>query len=150
MLARADVVAEARRWIDTSFAHQGRLRGVGTDCGGLVGGVAVALGIVARDWWEREFDAAYGGYSRQPSGGRLEAILRRFLLEIGPAAALPGDVLLMRFSGDPQHVGIVADYRHGGLSIIHALSTVGGVREHRLAAPWVDRVTAAFSYPGIA
>ena len=56
MTTRLEVAAEARRWLATPFAHQGRTRGLGCDCGGLVGGVAVALGIVPPTWWREVFD----------------------------------------------------------------------------------------------
>lgn len=42
-VSRADVVAEARRWIGTPFYHQQSLLGHGTDCVGLVRGIWRAL-----------------------------------------------------------------------------------------------------------
>jgi NlpC/P60 family putative phage cell wall peptidase len=59
-LARAAIVAEARRWIGTPYLHQASLIGVGCDCLGLVRGVWRALigpepeeaGPYARDWAE--------------------------------------------------------------------------------------------------
>ena len=142
----AEIVAEARRWIGVPFAHQGRTR-AGTDCGGLIGGVAVALGIVPVDWWERTFDRSQGGYSRQPSHGQLRRICDAFMREIEIDDAQPGDVALMRFRAEPMHMGILADYRHGGMSIVHALASVGAVCEHRMSALWRDRVVAVYRMP---
>jgi cell wall-associated NlpC family hydrolase len=147
MTTRADVVSEARRWLATPFQHQGRTIGLGTDCGGLVGGVAVSLGLFSGGWWDQTFDPAHGGYSRSPSGGMLDAICARYL---APAEMQPGAVLLMRFAGEPQHLAIVGDYAHGGLSLIHAYSVVGAVTEHALDARWQRRTVAAFDFPGIA
>lgn len=148
MVQRSAIVAEARRWIGTPYRPQARLRGAGVDCGGLIGGVAAAVGIVTADWWDREFDPLHGGYGSQPEGQRLRAICDSYLVPIGLSEAAPGDVVLMRFDSDPQHLGIVADYAHGGLSVIHAMSRVRAVREHRLAPAWAARVVAAYAYPG--
>ena len=71
-VTRQEVVREAREWLGTPFHHQAREKGVGTDCGGLVGGVAVALGIVPPDWWRDTFDPRWGGYGRQPAQGTLQ------------------------------------------------------------------------------
>lgn len=150
MATRSEIVAEARRWIDTPYMPQARLRGVGVDCGGLIGGVAVAVGIVRLDWWQREFDPMHGGYSRMPSGDTLRTICDRFLMPIERCDVAPGDVVLMRFESDPQHLAIVADYAHGGLSVVHALNRVGAVREHRLSAVWLERVVGAYAFPGVA
>ena len=42
-MARAEaVIAAARGWIGTPYLHQASLKGVGTDCLGLVRGVSVS------------------------------------------------------------------------------------------------------------
>jgi hypothetical protein len=40
MLSGNTFIAQARTWIGTPFHHQGRLKGVGCDCLGLIVGVA--------------------------------------------------------------------------------------------------------------
>lgn len=150
MTTRAEIVAEARQWRETPFQHQGRTRGVACDCGGLVGGVAVALGILPATWWADVFDPLHGGYSRTPAHGTLQGICELFMVQIDAETIQPGDVVLMRFKVEPQHLGIVADYVHGGLSLIHALSTAGKVTEHRFAPEWRSRIVAAYSFPGVA
>lgn len=148
MTTRAQVAAEARRWLGTPFHHQGRTQGVGCDCGGLVGGVAVALGIVPSDWWERVFDPLHAGYSRTP-GAMLQQLCESFMQ---PAPEMQvGDVLLMRFADEPQHLAIAVDYRHGGLALVHALGEpVGRVVEHRFDTRWRARVARVYRMPGIA
>lgn len=149
MTTRAEIVSEARRWLRVPFHHQGRTH-AGTDCGGLIGGVAVSLGILPADWWTTTFDPVFGGYGRMPAGGMLERVCGMFMSELDdPAEAVPGDVVMMHFGSDPQHLGIVADYIHGGLSLIHALSlpSAGAVVEHRLAPEWRRRVDVAYAYP---
>jgi cell wall-associated NlpC family hydrolase len=146
---RYEVVAEARRWIGTPFHHQARERDVGCDCGGLVGGIAVALRLLPSDWWQRVFDPQFGGYSRQPSQDRLRGICLLFLDRIARDAAQPGDVVLIDFGLEPQHLGVLADYRHGGISIVHAMVRPPRVSEHRIDARWRGRVVDAFAYRGV-
>ena len=147
-IPRSVIIAEARAWLGTPYEHHQHTRGAGTDCGGLIGGIAVAVGSVPPNWWNTEF-APHAGYSRQPSGGRLLAIMRGFMTEIDPAAAVAGDVVLMRFSQEPQHVGILVPYALGGLALVHALASEHRVVEHRFADVWRARVTHAFVFPGV-
>ena len=73
---------------------------------------------------------------------------------IDKGAVAPGDVIVIRFDADPQHLSIVADYAHGGLSMIHALDRPGHERgkvlEHRLPPHYVRRIVAAYALPGVA
>ena len=45
MATGLDVVRMARTWLGTPYHHQGRVKGAGVDCGGLVIGVARFLMI---------------------------------------------------------------------------------------------------------
>lgn len=150
MRTRAEVVAEARRWIGTPYVHQGRQRGIACDCAGLIGGVAVALGLLPADWWETAFDPEFAGYARVPDGDALLHIAARFLTPIEPAQAGPGDVVLIRWRRDPQHFGLVADHPEGGLSVIHAASQQGRVLEQGLREAWQRRMVGAYRLPGVA
>ncbi len=142
-MTRSEVVAESRAWIGTPFAHQGHLKGIGCDCVGLVGGVAVALGLLPNGWWLQGFNHA--GYPRQPDG-RFIDICREYMTEIDINLAQPGDAVAMRFRRDPQHLGLLSS----DTSIVHALSSVGRVTEHRIDSRWRRLVTHAFRLPGIA
>ena len=142
MTTRADVAAEARRWLATPFAHQGRTLGIGCDCGGLVGGVAVALGIVPPTWWRDTFDPQFGGYSRQPANGTLQRVCEAFMTPTDEPDV--GDVLLMRFASEPQHLAICA-----GETIIHAYEAAGLCCEHRLSSLWAARIVRVYRFRGI-
>ena len=145
MIALLDVVAEARSWINSPYHHQARLRGVGVDCIGLVIGVGRALSLCAPD-----FD--FTGYGRTPDGKTMLSECDRFMTRIQRDEIRPGNVIVLRFERDPQHMAIVADYLHGGLSMIHALGTVDGkgkVIEQRLSAEILDRLVQAYALPGI-
>lgn len=144
MIARAAIVSEARTWLGVPYQHQARNRAVGVDCAGLVIVVARAVGAVPAD-----FDIS--NYSAQPDGTLLDrcgGLMSRIDIE----AVQPGDIVATRFEADPCHLGILGDYRHGGLSLIHALRARDGhgrVVEHRVDPTNRARIVAAFALPGV-
>lgn len=142
MTTRAAIVREAREWIDCPYHHQARVKGVGVDCAGLVIGVARGVGIVPAG-----FDV--NGYARQPDGVSLLRHCRQWMVQIDVSEMQEGDVIVTRFETDPCHFAILADYQHGGLSMIHAVRG-RGVMEHRLDRTNMARVVAAFALPGVA
>lgn len=81
----------------------------------------------------------------------------RHLLPVSREQMEPGDVLVAAISYDPQHVGILGNYRHGGvgeerLSLIHAAQRSNGtgvVVETRLMFSENLKFVAAYRYPGI-
>ena len=125
------IIAAARECIGTPFAHQGRILGRALDCAG----VAVH---VARQWHEVDEPAAYG---RLPNNAMLEYWLERqpFLERVAPPEA--GDLLLMRFTGEPQHLAVFT-----GQTIIHAYQAAGKVVEHDLDAKWRRRIVRAYRF----
>lgn len=131
------LLTEARSWLGVPWVHQGRSRH-GVDCVGLLVMVARALGVASHD---------VAGYARLPHGGALRALADQHLT---PAARplVPGQVVLMRFDGEEQHIGLLGDYP-GGLSLIHAHSRMGKVVEHRLADVWAQRIMAVYTLPGV-
>jgi len=145
MTGRSDVVTEAREWLGTRWHHQASVKGVGTDCVGLVGGVALALGIPGSDEWRT--NAALHNYGRQPSAELLEAAAERLLNPIAFADAVAGDIVLFRFNGDPTHFAILT--RTDPAVMIHAYAQARRVVENRLDDLWRSRVVRAYSYPGI-
>lgn len=136
------IVDIGRRWVDTPFHHQARVEGVGVDCVGLVISVAREIGAVPADW-------DVGGYGRVPDGKQLVHHLSERLVPVAQADMAPGDVVLVAFDSHPQHVGIVGDYLHGGLSIIHASGAHGRVLETRLLFTKAMRFVAAYRFPEI-
>ena len=149
MITRQQFVSEARKWIDTPFQHQGRQRGLGVDCVGLVLCVMRDLGLNA--WVDL---AEYRSYAAQPVGNAVLEACKSRLLEKPLAMRQPGDVLVFRVPVAATHIGIVS-----GRGIIHALNSgrrfrrmanlVGRVVEHGLDAKWLERAAGCFSIPGI-
>jgi NlpC/P60 family putative phage cell wall peptidase len=140
--SRDDIVAEARRWLGTPYHHQASVRGVGTDCLGLVRGVwrtlhgteAEAVPAYSRDWAE-----ATGSET-------MLAAARRHLIERDRAAIAPGDVLIFRYRAHAiaKHVGILT----APASMIHAMEA-RAVTEVPFGQWWRRHLAAAFSFPGI-
>jgi cell wall-associated NlpC family hydrolase len=149
-VTREDVVRETRTWLGTPFMHQQRIKGVGCDCAGLVIGVARELELV-----EGGFDVT--AYSRQPDGRSLLEHCELHMQRITREQMGLGDVLVLRWDRNPQHMGLVGDYVHGGLSLIHALGIPGDrtrsrVVEHRLDLAVMvggGRFVAAYRLPGV-
>jgi cell wall-associated NlpC family hydrolase len=119
IVTRADVIAEARSWIGTPYAHQHRAKGIGADCLGLLIGCCRNLGLVAPD-----FDV--NGYARKPDGVTLVTRCDEYMDPVREDDVKPGHVLVIAFKKEPQHIGILADYLYGGFSLIHAFAHTDG------------------------
>lgn len=134
MRLAADIIAAARECLGTPFRHQGRLLGVGLDCAGVAAHVCGRLGF-------EPVDAV--GYARTPAHGLLESTLDRqpFLVHVVDGERQPGDFLLMRFRGEPQHVAVLAEE-----TIIHAYEGVGSCCEHRLDEKWARRIVSVYRF----
>ncbi len=144
-MTRADILSSARAEIGTPFRHQGRISGKALDCAGLIIRVASASGAEYLD---------FPGYSRHPSDGLLESALdaQPCLVRVALADMQSGDVLLMRFNTDPQHLAIFAGhsavYRAEG--IIHAWLQARKVCEHVLTDEWRGRIVRVYRFAGVA
>lgn len=133
-----DVIAAARALLGTPFVHQGRFPGRALDCAGVIVATATALGIAHDDMTD---------YSRLPTGGLLRQVLdsQPGLVAVPLANIASGDILLMRFKREPQHLGI-----YTGSSLIHAWQIVGQVVEHAFDETWRRRLVAAYRFREVA
>lgn len=134
------VVAEAMSWVGTPYRHQGRRKGVGCDCLGLVLGVWQAVKCeeppepepYAMDWAET------GGAERMLDAARLH------LREVPPAERAAGHVVLFRWRRHlpAQHAGILlSDERFIHAYQGHAV-TVSPLEPH-----WSRRIAGVFAFP---
>jgi cell wall-associated NlpC family hydrolase len=131
---RTAFIAAARSFAGVPFRHRGRSER-GLDCLGLI---VVAMQAVGRLMADR---ASYG---RNPvNDGIAEAARAHFGKPILLKNLRPGDVVLMQWHQQPNHVAIVTDYPGGGLALIHSLAGKCVV-EHRLADPWPRRIFEAY------
>ncbi|MBS3962570.1 MAG: C40 family peptidase [Sandarakinorhabdus sp.] len=134
MQRRSDLVAAARGFIGTPWRHQGRLKGVGVDCVGLVVGALAEVGILVDGRTD---------YPRQPDPDELLGQLRTWCRR--RPKARPGDILLFAMDGHrPQHIGIATD-----IGVIHAHAGARAVVEHGLDETWAPRVAGVFGVKGL-
>jgi NlpC/P60 family putative phage cell wall peptidase len=134
------VVDEARSWIGTPYRHQASLKGVGCDCLGLLRGVWRALYGA-----EPESIPAYAPDWAEASGEeRLAIAARKYLIEIAPVEAAPGDVLLFRWRTHlpAKHAAILSAPGR----MIHAYDGAA-VCETAYAPFWQRRVAGCFAFP---
>ncbi len=152
-VTREEVVAAARSWLGTPFKHQGTRKGVGVDCGGLVVGVSIELGLIPANY-QRLLPANVRGYSRNPDGDLGRLLCDHYLTRIDPKDMRPGDIAVVCWDGPPRHAAIVADSPHG-LTMIHA----DNERKHQVVehtirvlsskAPKMPKLAFAYSLPGV-
>lgn len=136
---RADIVRLARAWVGTPYHHQASLRGVGTDCLGLVRGVLRELAGIepvvppaySRDWAEAS------GEETMLAGARLH------LHEAAIGGERPGDVLVFRLKAGlvAKHAAILAS----PATMIHAVEGAA-VSEVAYAAWWRRRLAGVFTF----
>lgn len=138
---RERVVEIARSWIGTPYLHQGSLRGVGSDCLGLLCGIW-------REHCGHEPDGvpAYTPDWSEPSRDeQLWRGLRAQMREVR-GVPVPGEVLLfrMRSGSVAKHIGIAASVGQKP-SFVHAYRG-HGVVESPLSTPWRRRIVARFQF----
>jgi NlpC/P60 family putative phage cell wall peptidase len=138
----ADVVRVARGWIGTPYQHQASLKGVGTDCLGLVRGVwrelygsdAETPPPYTRDWAE---------------AGARETMLEaaeRHLVGVSRIDPRPGDILIFRLRPGvaAKHAAILATPK----TMIHAAEGAPAA-EVPLSSWWRRRIAKVYAFPGI-
>lgn len=118
----------ARGFLGTPYRHQGRGR-EGLDCVGLLVASAEIAGIM------RPGDAPPADYGRDPDG-RLPGMLKTYCRRRTDKEIVEiGDILMIKFTHDPQHVMIVLDPGFYGPLVVHAIQP-DGVIAHRLTSHW--------------
>lgn len=116
-MSAQEVIQHARSMLGVRWRHLGR-KTWAVDCAGLV-----ILSLEAAGWPRVESPDSYG---REPWDDTLRKTLVKNLGSRVSGEYLPGDIALVRWGdSEPSHVGIIADYKWGGLSIIHAQNLHG-------------------------
>jgi NlpC/P60 family putative phage cell wall peptidase len=149
MTTRAAIVDEATSWLGTPWCHQASLKHVGTDCAGLVIGVARACGIAEAAAFAA--DTRFRGYGRLPFGRTLLTACDAYLDRIEIHAATLADILILRWrnSAEPMHFAIVTGCADR-MYITHALASLKRVATHGMDEHWHSWVFRAYAYRGIA
>lgn len=145
MTTRQEIADEAREWLGTPWKHQACLKGVGSDCIGLLGGIAARKGVTQA--WIDGTAAKYRGYGRDPNPDRLRQACNELLLPISISDARLADIFVFRFFKEPQHFALIS--RVDPMYIIHALAQSRKVVEHRVDEVWRSRIVAAYRFKGL-
>lgn len=141
MISPSHVFLAARELIESPYVHQGRKKGVGIDCLGVVIWTANYLNLDIED---------VNNYPRKPDGtmnDKIAAVCPQIELQTGA-------LLVFTINEYPQHCGIVSNYQPPysskmGLGLIHAWDIVEMVVEHRLNRKWLNRVVGCYGLPGV-
>ena len=135
----AEIVA-ARSWLGTPYHHQASLKGVGTDCLGLLRGVwREVIGP------EPEIPEAYSWDWAEATGREtLRDAAARHLTALPLDVWGAGDVLLFRMArmAPAKHCGIAT----GAATMVHAWAG-RAVTETPLGVYWTRRLAYAFRFP---
>ncbi len=136
------VVSITRSWLGTPYHHQASVKGIGTDCLGLIRGVfrtlygreAAGVPAYSRDWAE----------AMQQETMLVAAAQHLCALPVQEAGA--GDVVVFRFrrGAMAKHAAILT----GCKTMIHAIEGAP-VSEVALVGWWQRRIAGAFAFPGI-
>tara|TARA_R110002020_G_scaffold460086_1_gene678445 strand:- start:6357 stop:6764 length:408 start_codon:yes stop_codon:yes gene_type:complete len=129
-LVASKIVELARECLGTPYIHQGRHKGVGLDCAGLVAYVLDGLKLPYNDM---------KGYPRTPYDGMLKKALDNEPSLERVYNYEQGCVLLLRITKDPQHLAIYA-----GHTIIHSYLTAKKVTEHGFSDSWRRKVVGIY------
>ncbi len=107
---RAAVWKEALEWRETPWVHHHMLKGVGTDCIGMIVGVGKNVGVLEFDWSMKKAQP-YKGYTRTPNPHKMRSGLASFFVPTKESEMNIGDVLWFKIDDEPQHVGILGPKR---------------------------------------
>lgn len=127
---KQSICTVARQWLGTPFHCHGRIKNVGCDCLGLIMGVAHELNLKTR-FGHPITDLDRSNYHLIHDGAIL---LQELNYNLNKCHELDiGQLALLSFDNNPQHMAIIVDYPHAGeLAIIHAHMSERKVVEHRL------------------
>ncbi len=141
-ITRQKIVAVAQSWIGTPYHHQASVKGIGTDCLGLVRGVY-------REVYGHEAEAppAYSPDWAEASG--IETMLKaatRHLDRRSRETMTLGDVIIFRLrpSMVAKHAAIIVAPQ----KMIHAIEGAP-VSEVVLSRWWHRHIAGVFSFPGV-
>lgn len=128
----------ARLYVGVPFCHQGRSVSQGLDCIGFLLLVFKECGWTPLSPETTEIL----NYNPDPRGKTLLRCLEKEADEVYWNDQEEGDIVLMRYGREPQHVGILLERGGGGFNLIHAVDK--GVVEHIFDTSWRGRVTGIY------
>lgn len=156
MATPEQIADEAASWVGTPFHHQGRAKGLGVDCIGLIVGVCKNLNldsgnvdaVTGQNVRLHEYDVS--NYSALPNKTQLSETLAKFCVLAESANPQLGDIILFTMQRWPQHVGVVTRIEAEGIHFAHASQPVGKVIISRYDDTWKRRAAGHFRFPAAA
>ncbi len=141
MLTKQALIQEAVKWIGRPYSAAGTQE-CGANCLGVFGGILRNLGGLENLVAEIEKHAKYARPVR--SGDLFRCLIAsKYLETIRPRKMEPGNFLLIRFSGEPQHMAIITE---PGI-VLHASGLHKRVIRHGLPRDW--KVVCEFKIVGL-
>lgn len=135
-MKKKDFINELRKYLGVKFLHQGRTED-GIDCAGLVIVSAKKLGF---DFYDVVI------YDRKPNQYEIiKSIEEAGLYQVRRNKIDVGDILLMSYDGNVQHIAVVSEKNEESIYIIHAV-TDREVIEHRLDKAWLSKVVMCYRF----
>ena len=141
MSQRRAIAEEARKWLDVPFVDHGRVR-AGLDCLGLVIVVCNALGVDVEDKPKYRMGTLRGKRLLDECDAALEPVG-------DPQEGDVGVFWVSKRRQIAQHIALFGTHIFGGLSLIHAETSVKRVAEHMYVSPWPERLIRAYKLPGV-
>ena len=150
-ITREQFINEARKYIGTSFAHQGRNPKFGIDCGGLILIIAQSLNLTALE---------YLGYADFPNNGKFERLLTehadylsfesKYPHKFNGTEFAPGDLLSFDYNNGEgtRHLAVVSNFDGKRFWIIDAQPNYG-ITEKPLAHPFSNATLKAWKVRGL-
>ena len=153
MRTAASIVDSARSWLGTPFHPQGRKKGVGCDCLGLIieiGHEPAVNGLIKHDI--KIHDRC--DYHYLDDSYVIKQAFDKHLTIAGPDNSLHiGDILLLQLTKTIHHLAVVVDVermtnsrprdRH---SIIHACSSRGIICETTMPQTWYKKIIGSWRF----
>lgn len=146
MTTREQYALEAQSCVKTKWKHQGRKKGIGLDCIGLIGWVGVSQGNREALLWAA--DRTLHSYGREPQPSMLFAACDKYLDPAEGEIQL-ADIFVMRAEKDfePRHFAIVS--RLNPVYIVHAYMQARRVVENIYDPDARARTHARYCFRGL-
>lgn len=135
--ARHLIVNKAREFLGTPYHHQGRVKGAGIDCAGLVICVAHELKL-------SEYDL--DNYPKESDGVELQQLFSENAISARQLDI--GNIILLKIKKVPQHCGIIA-FKDNVRTFIHACRKRQKVVEIELTKDYIRKVVNVYEFPNI-
>jgi cell wall-associated NlpC family hydrolase len=114
----------AKGWIGTPWMHKQAVKGVGVDCVNFLYAVGIEAGL--------QLSPIPDQYGRIAIGDDITHYLCKHFVKREKLEVVEGDILLFKFSGYNNHVGIASSEK----TMIHASAHHQKVVEHAIDGKW--------------